>query len=113
MAAGAKLAVSETCQTDPLVTLAFGSASTTGYNFVAGTDDDDYIQSITLQAADCNAPIIEVTTRRTGGTPDPIVRMNGPYVAGAAQYQWNCRAFGSTKSQHVPATCRAAAGGGS
>jgi prepilin-type N-terminal cleavage/methylation domain-containing protein len=105
--AGAKLAVSETCQTNPTITLqAFSATSNTGYNFIAGTDDDDYIASMTLTSTDCAAPAIQITTRKTGGSPDPVIDMTGQYVENSGQFQWNCRASGSTKTQHVPATCR-------
>lgn len=100
--ASAKLAVTETCQTTPTAT---PTAATTGYAFTAGTDADDYVASVTLGGT-CSAPTIDIVTRMTGGAPDPAIRLTGQYAAGAAQYEWNCRATGSTLSQHVPATCR-------
>jgi len=110
--AGAKLAVSETCQTNPTIALqAFSSTSNTGYNFIPGTDDDDYVQTMALTVTVCANPEITITTRKTGGVPDPIVVMTGRYVDNSGQFQWNCRASAGTKSQHVPATCRASSGG--
>ena len=109
VAAGAKLAVSETCQTNPGVTLGFGSNSTTGYVFTKGGDTDDYVSAIDLTATGCAAPTIQVTTMNTGATTgggtDPVLNLNGQYVVGSGQYQWNCRQ-GAGRSQHVPATCR-------
>jgi prepilin-type N-terminal cleavage/methylation domain-containing protein len=105
--AGAKLAVSETCQTNPTVTLqAFSATSNTGYNFTPGGDADDYIESISLTGTTCTAPVIRITTRKTGGTPTPVIDMTGQYVDNSGQFQWNCRGVAGTKTQHVPATCR-------
>jgi len=101
VAAGAKLAVSETCQTTPNAT----PATDSGYQFTAGGDTDDYINSITI-AGTCSAPTVTVVTKNTGGSPDPQIVMTGDYQANSGQYQWNCRKATATLSQHVPATCR-------
>jgi len=104
--AAAKLALSETCQTSPNVTPAFGAGSNTGYNFVAGSDQDDYVATVALSTASCTAPVITITTKNTGGSPDPVIVMNGSYTAGTASYEWNCRSGAGTLTQHVPSTCR-------
>lgn len=103
--ASAKLAVTETCQTNPNVTLAFGEPSTTGYNFTAGNDLDDYIASIGLDATGCTAPVIRITTKNTGATTQPILLLTGTYVDGSGQYQWDCTTAAGA-SRHVPSTCR-------
>ncbi len=68
VAAGAKLAIAETCQTNPNTTLAFGAGSTTGYDFVAGGTTKDFVASMTITGATCAAPAFTVTTKNTGAT---------------------------------------------
>jgi len=103
--ASAKLAVTETCQTNPDVVLGFGATSTTGYNFTAGGDLDDYIAAIALTSTDCAAPVISITTQNTGATTQPIILLTGAYVDGSGQYQWDCTTSAG-ESRHVPSTCR-------
>ena len=105
--AGAKLALSETCQTQGTsITPAFGVGSNTGYNFVPGGDTDDYVASVTLTSASCTNPVIRITTKNTGASTVPVIDMTGEYVANSGQFQWNCRGAAGTLTQHVPATCR-------
>ena len=99
--ASPKLAISETCQSDPTAT----PASDAGYAFVAGTDDDDYVESVAI-AGGCADPVVTITTKNTGGTPTPVVVMTGAYVVGSGQYQWDCTTAGGTLPQHVPTSCR-------
>jgi len=99
--AAAKLAVTETCQSDPNAT----PATDSGYAFIAGTDPDDYVASVGL-AGDCTAPTITITTKNTGGVPTPVLVLTGQYVVSSGQYQWNCSTSGGTLPQHVPTTCR-------
>jgi len=100
--AAAKLAVTETCQSDPNA----DPASDSGYAFIAGSDDDDYVATVDLSASnDCNAPIIDITTKNTGAPTAPVLRLTGQYVASSGQYQWNCHNTAGLP-QHVPTTCR-------
>src|SRR6056297_4208667 len=52
IAAAAKTAVSETCQSDISVS---PTGTTTGYSFTAGSATTDYVASVTI-AGTCNAP---------------------------------------------------------
>jgi type IV pilus assembly protein PilA len=107
--AGAKLAVSETCQSAPNTVLAFGVDSTTGYNFTPGGDTDDYVLSVGLDATGCAAPVIRIITQNTGaadlGGADPQLVMTGSLVDGTGQMEWDCTSDVGA-DRHVPASCR-------
>ena len=99
VAASAKLAVSETCQTDPNAT----PSSDTGYQFSAST----YVTSVAIGGT-CAAPTVTVTTVNTGATTAPVLVLTGAYTAGSGRIQWTCGKSAGL-DQHVPATCRASA----
>ena len=102
MAAAAKTALSETCQSDPTLTTL--DATTTGFAFTAGTTSTDYVDGVAV-GGDCTAPTITVTTKNTGGS-DPTLLYTGAFTAGASQIAWICeRTAGENK--HVPQDCRA------
>jgi type IV pilus assembly protein PilA len=97
VAAAAKTSVTEACQTDPLLT---PSNSNSGYSFTAS----DYVASVTIGGS-CTAPTVQMTTKGTGATPDPVLILTGNFSAGAGRYDWTCaRTSGSNKL--VPARCR-------
>ena len=104
-AASAKLAVAETCQTDPLVTPTGGTGVTdggsTGYEFTGSP----YVTSIGLDGT-CLAPEITITTTNTGATADPVLTLTGTYADGQGNIFWSCTKDGNSKSAHVPSTCR-------
>jgi len=103
VAAGAKLAIAETCQTNPNVTLAFGASSTTGYLFTAGSANDDYVASMTIGGTTCAAPSFTVLTKNTGATTAPSLVLTGESLSG--QLNWDCTKGGGD-DRHIPATCR-------
>ncbi len=107
--ASAKLAVAETCQSAPNTVLAFGTTSSTGYNFIAGTALDDYVATVALSGTDCDAPVILITTKNTGaadvGAANPIIRLTGALVSGSGQMNWDCDTTAG-ESRHVPSSCR-------
>jgi type IV pilus assembly protein PilA len=100
VAASPKLAVSETCQSDPLAT----PATDSGYAFVAGTDDDDYVASVTIGGT-CTAPTVTVVTKNTGATTQPTLLLTGTATAGSGQIEWDCSTTAGLP-QHVPTSCR-------
>ena len=110
LGASAKLAVTETCQSDPLAT----PSTDAGYSFVAGTTDEDYVLSIVIGAQNCTAtPVITITTKNTGATVAdgvPTLTLTAVNTTGG-QWQWDCQKI-LGKDQHVPASCRGAAGSG-
>lgn len=103
VAAGAKLAVSETCQTDPTITTIDGT--NTGYTFSPGGNTDDYVAAIALTGS-CTAPVITVTTQNTGATIAPIFTLTGTFSAGNDQITWQC-ARTAGDNIHMPQDCRA------
>jgi len=99
--AAAKLAVAETCQTNPLIT---PSNATSGYGFIASK----YVSSVTIGGS-CSAPTVTVVTINTGATSgggaDPILLLSGNYAINSGRYDWTCKAT-TGAAQHVPQTCR-------
>ncbi len=100
VAAAAKLAVSETCQSDP--ELAITDNASVGYDF----QGSDYVSSVSVQAGDCDSGTvtIEVTTQNTGADTDPILHLIGEGNT-AGRWQWDCQ-LDTGATQHVPTTCR-------
>jgi len=100
VAASPKLAVSETCQSDPLAT----PADDSGYAFVAGGDDDDYVASITI-AGTCAIPLITIVTQNTGAATSPTLLLTGDVQPNSGQIEWDCTTTAGLP-QHVPTSCR-------
>ena len=98
VAAAAKLAVAESCQTDPTIT---PNATTTGYSFSASP----YVASVVI-AGTCNAPTVTITTQNTGAAVQPILTLTGTYADNQGNIYWACTKDGGSKSAHVPTTCR-------
>jgi prepilin-type N-terminal cleavage/methylation domain-containing protein len=104
VAAGAKLAVSETCQSDPTLTPDVDGENL-GYNFVSS----QYVDTIEF-TGDCTTaspPIITVTTVNTGaneaGGEDVTLVLTSTIENG--RYGWTCTASDG-EDRHVPSTCR-------
>lgn len=100
LGASPKLAVSETCQSDPLAT----PAADSGYAFVPGTDDDDYVLSIVISGT-CAVPVVTITTQNTGAAADPVLVLTGDVQPNSGQIEWDCTTS-SGLPQHVPVSCR-------
>ena len=99
--AAAKLAVAETCESNPLA----NPVSDSGYVFIAAAGAKAYVAGVTLGGT-CAAPTVAITTQNTGGVPDPAILLTGSYVANSGQFTWNCTKSGGTLDRHVPASCR-------
>ena len=113
LGASPKLAVTETCQSDPTSNPGAGD---TGYIFTAGAAGaENYVASIVVNGADCTAgvPQIVITTQDTGATQaggaDPVLTLTATIVTGG-QWQWDCVETGGAQANHVPRSCRATAG---
>jgi type IV pilus assembly protein PilA len=102
VAASAKLAVSETCQTDPNVGGAGGAPTNdlAGYAFTAST----YVADVQIGGT-CTAPTITVDTQATGADTDVSLLLTGAYEDGSGRIQWTCENT-SGETRHVPSTCR-------
>jgi type IV pilus assembly protein PilA len=104
--ASAKLAVAETCQTNPNVN--FSDANAFGYSFSASP----YVSTVNVDTgANCNAPVITITTNNTGATNDPVLTLTGQYEDGSGRYSWACTKDSASRAAHVPTTCRSGTGG--
>ena len=113
LASSVKLAVTETCQSDDTAAIAYtsgGVATDAGYEFVAGNTDEDYVSTIDIEGT-CDAPVIRVGVNgtRVGADADFDLVLTGT-TTNAGQFQWACSTSGEL--QHVPTSCRSAAGGG-
>ena len=98
-AAAAKLAVAESCQSDPTIT---PSDASTGYGFTGSP----YVTSIVIGGASCNAPTVTITTQNTGATANPVLTLTGTYADGQGNIFWSCTKDGASEAAHVPTTCR-------
>jgi type IV pilus assembly protein PilA len=100
LGASPKLAVSETCQSDPNAT----PATDSGYAFAEGADDDDYVSAIVIGGT-CAAPTVTITTKNTGATTQPILLLTGDVQPNSGQIEWDCTTSAGLP-QHVPTSCR-------
>jgi type IV pilus assembly protein PilA len=104
-AASAKLAVAESCQTNPNLVPTGGTGvalgGTTGYQHSASP----FVATIAIGGT-CAAPTVTITTQNTGASVNPILTLTGTYAQTQGQIFWACRKDGSSSAAHVPATCR-------
>jgi len=97
LAASAKLAVTETCESVP-TTYAVSDTSV-GY----GGASSEFVTSIAATGTCGDSTITATGNSVTIGAPVTIVLKGFPVTGG---YEWNCFYTGSTAPQHVPTTCR-------
>jgi len=97
VAAAAKLAVVETCQTDDSIT---PSNATVGYQSATS----QYVASVAVGGS-CAAPTILVVTQDTGADVQPQLTMTGTEDATSGVISWSCDNTAG-EDRHVPATCR-------
>ena len=98
VAASAKLAAAETCQSDPQETLA--NATQAGYTFEASK----YVGAMTISGGCNQDSIITITADTTDnvGTTGATVTING--TVHSSNVDWVCTS--THQPQHVPSTCR-------
>ena len=100
VAAAAKLAAAETCQTNPALTTLTDNAA--GYSFTA----TEFVTTVAITGT-CAAPVVTITTsNNTGAVTPPVITLTGNYEAGSGHVSWICVNDGASKDAHVPATCR-------
>jgi type IV pilus assembly protein PilA len=97
VASAAKVAVSETCMTNPATVPTNSSA---GYAF----DRSKYVDSITIRHT-CEEPWIIIRTRNTGATTDVVLSLDGYFNQGSGRVVWNCHQVSGEK-RHMPQSCR-------
>jgi type IV pilus assembly protein PilA len=99
VAASAKLAAAETCQSDPDTA---PSNSAMGYSFAASL----YVSDVQITGTNCDGPIVTITTTtNTGADEPPILVLTGNYADNSGRYTWVCTHTDGLP-QHVPSTCR-------
>jgi type IV pilus assembly protein PilA len=102
LANSTKTAVSSACISDPAMSGLVNAA--VGYGFIEGTDDEDYVADIQV-SGECRDPLISVTTKNTGQSPDPVILMRGELRAGSGQFEWKCSSS-NTPDWLLPSSCR-------
>lgn len=101
VAASAKIAVAETCQSDPTLNPVSSDGANLGYLFTASK----YVTGITF-TGDCavgNTVNIVIVTNNTGATSDVTFQLAG--VLGNGSVDWVCT-HTTGDDRHVPTTCR-------
>jgi type IV pilus assembly protein PilA len=98
VAASAKIAAAETCQSDPTATL----PNDTGYSFVAS----EFVASVIISGSCNTGPILTILTQNTGAVEagGSIVTLTLTGATAAGRISWLCTATGSNR--HVPTSCR-------
>ncbi len=96
VAAAAKLAVSESCQSDPTIT---PTNTTVGYNFTAS----NYVASVAVGGT-CSAPTVLITTQNTGAASAVTMTLTGDFSANDGRIGWDCTS--SSEARYLPASCR-------
>lgn len=102
LANSTKTAVSSSCIEDPVMTVLDNTM--VGYGFIEGTDDEDYVANIQVSGP-CLNPLITVTTKNTGQSPDPVLLLTGDLVAGSGKFEWKCSSS-NTPNWLLPNSCR-------
>jgi len=97
-AAPAKTAISATCIED--VSVSSLNNAKAGYGFGA----TEYVADIQASGP-CTTPVITITTRNTGRSPDPVIVLTGQFSAGAAVITWVCTSV-ATPNHLLPNACR-------
>lgn len=95
VAAAAKLAGVETCQSDPLA----NPSTQSGYSFTAS----NYVASVVIWGDNCPGLGVTLTTQNTGADTDPVLRFFPPTDGG--NESWACQ-LSAGEARHVPSNCR-------
>lgn len=113
VAAAAKLAVAETCQTDPAAVV--NSNADAGYSFIESMEPDSYVAAVQV-LADCasGSMWVGVQTKNTGAEVDPafLLTSNGLILpvkleisGGRSAVGWQCWGLAASAA-HLPSGCR-------
>ncbi len=99
VAASAKLAASETCQSE--ATTYSVNNDSIGYNWNSASE---YVTTVAATGT-CAVPVITVTTQATGASTDVILTLTGAFADDEGRMTWDC-STSAGEPQHVPSTCR-------
>lgn len=97
VSSAAKIAVAETCQTDPSIS---PTNATTGYSFSASK----YVNSVTISNT-CAEPWIVIRTRNTGASQNIVISLDGYFDASTGRVCWHCHLV-SGDPRFLPGSCR-------
>jgi type IV pilus assembly protein PilA len=97
VAAAAKIAVAETCMTEPTTV---PSNNSVGYSFASSS----YVRSIVISHT-CEEPWIVIRTVNTGARVDVTLSLDGYFSPGTGRVEWNCHQVRG-KKRHMPQSCR-------
>jgi type IV pilus assembly protein PilA len=103
-ASAAKLAIEETCQTEPNAQIEPGDNAAAGYSFQTST----HVSQIAIGqrfAGNCDEIAVVVFTQNTGAIIDPILRLHGTRMSNSGSTKWTCYLV-QGEYQHVPKACR-------
>jgi type IV pilus assembly protein PilA len=95
VAGSAKLAVAETCSTDPTIS---PTNATSGYSF----SGSKFVTSVVISNT-CSEPWIVIRTRDTGAPTNIVLSLDGYFDDG--RIVWNCHQVGG-EDRHIPQSCR-------
>jgi len=101
VANAAVTAVSATCVED--MTIAPLTNNKAGYNFTPDPGDEAYVESIVVSGS-CTDPVITITTKNTGTSPDPILVLTGAVRPGNGYVSWVCSS--TSPNSLLPSSCR-------
>ena len=101
VANAAVTAVSATCVED--ITIAPLTNNRAGYNFTPDPGDDAYVESIVVSGP-CTDPVITITTKNTGASPDPVLILTGAVRPGGGHVTWLCSS--TSPFSLLPSSCR-------
>jgi type IV pilus assembly protein PilA len=97
VAGSAKVAVAETCMSDPTIS---PTNATTGYSFTSSK----YVTSVVISHT-CEEPWIVIRTRDTGAPTNIVLSLDGYFDPGSGRVEWNCHQVGG-EGRHIPQSCR-------
>ena len=105
VAASAKLAVSETCQSDPALVACGGTLDDSCAGYADTYGGSQYVASVDIGGT-CDASTIDIVTANTGAGTDVELQLQGDNDADG-RYNWVCT-LNEGEERHVPASCRTA-----
>jgi len=97
VAGSAKVAVAETCMTDPSIS---PTNATTGYSFTPSK----YVSSIVISHT-CEEPWIVIRSTNIGAVTNVVLSLDGYFDSGTGRVEWNCHQVRGEK-RHMPQSCR-------
>ena len=98
VAAAAKSAITETCKSES--DIASLTNDRADYLFEAS----NYVEKLDISGS-CSRPVITITTRNTGATTAPVLKLTGEPDSNGDQLAWACTTMNG-QNMLVPETCR-------